>query len=36
MLDVTTTTVRTIDLKPAPLLDVTMVKPVGDCPTAKQ
>ena len=32
---VTTTTIRAIDIKPAPLLNVTSVKETGDCPAAK-
>ena len=32
---VTTTTIRAIDIKPAPLLNVTSVKDTGDCPATK-
>lgn len=32
---ITTTTIRAIDLKPAPTLSVKSVKATGDCPAAK-
>lgn len=35
MIGATTTTIRALDLKPAPLLNVTSVKATGDCPAAK-